>query len=111
MKTFCTILLVCCFLSSGVDPAAAQADNDYSGRKLVVRVEPEYPETLRRLNIGGIVRLEITISAKGNVEIATVMGGNPILGQSAIVAVKMWKYAPASSRTVTQLRLIFDPHR
>jgi len=89
----------------------AVADPATSDRKLITRVEPEYPETLHRLYIGGIVRLEVTISPKGNVESATLLGGNPMLGQPAMAAVKKWKYAPASTRTVTQVRIAFDPHR
>jgi TonB family protein len=66
-------------------------------RKLITRVEPDYPETLKQLNIGGTVRLRISISAKGNVENAVLLGGNPILGESAIIAVKQWIYAPGRS--------------
>ena len=105
------MLQVFCLLSLGAGSAAAQAEHDTKDRKLITRVEPEYPETLQRLYIGGIVRLEVTISAKGNVENDTLLGGNPILGQSAMAAVKRWKYTPASSRTVTQVRITFDPHR
>ncbi len=111
MKAFCTMILICCSLSLGTSSAAAQASQDTSNRKLITRVEPDYPETLQRLYVGGIVRLEVTISANGNVQNSTLLGGNPILGQSAMTAVKKWKYAPASSRTVTQIRFTFDPHR
>lgn len=114
MKALCTIFLVCGLLWLGTGLAAAQADHDTSDtgdRKLITRVEPDYPETLQRLYVGGIVRLEVTISASGNVENSTLIGGNPILGQSAMAAVKKWKYARASSRTITQVRFTFDPHR
>jgi TonB family protein len=111
MKAFCTTLLVCCLLSIGAGSAAAQADHGTTDRKLITRVEPDYPETLQRLYIGGIVRLEVTISAKGHVENASLLGGDPVLGQAAMAAVKNWKYTPASSRTVTQVRITFDPHR
>ena len=110
MKVF-RIILACCLMSLGASSATAQANPATSDRKLITRVEPEYPETLQRLYIGGIVRLEVTISAKGNVENATLLGGNPMLGQPAMAAVKKWKYAPTSSRTVTQVRIVFDPHR
>ena len=77
MQAFCTMLLVCCLLSLGAGSAAAQADHDTKDRKLITRVEPEYPETLLRLYIGGIVRLEVTISARGDVENDTLLGGEP----------------------------------
>jgi TonB family protein len=77
-------------------------------RTLITRIEPEYPETLRRLNIGGTVRLRVTISAKGNIEDVQLLGGNPILGESAISAVKRWIYAPSHSRTVAEVSIPFD---
>jgi TonB family protein len=111
MKPFCLLLILFCTASPHLCLPGAQAEEKNDERKLVTRVEPEYPETLQRLYIGGVVRLELTISPKGNVESVTVLGGNPILGQSAMAAVKKWKYTPATSRTVTQVKLLFDPHR
>jgi TonB family protein len=94
-------------------PALMSVHAEESGneRKLIARVEPEYPETLQRLYIGGVVRLELTIAAKGQVEKVTLLGGNPILGQSAMAAAKKWKYEPANSRTVIEVKIPFDPHR
>ncbi|MGB8471903.1 MAG: energy transducer TonB, partial [Candidatus Sulfotelmatobacter sp.] len=77
-------------------------------RTLITRVEPQYPETLKRLNIGGIVRLRVTISAKGNVEEVQLLGGNPILGEAAISAVRRWIYAPSHSHAVTEISIPFD---
>jgi TonB family protein len=76
-------------------------------RKLILRVRPEYPDTLRRLNIGGTVRLRISITAQGNVEDVHLLGGNPILGDAAALAVKQWVYAPFRSRTVAEVSLQF----
>jgi TonB family protein len=79
-------------------------------RKLITRVEPDYPETLQRLNIGGTVRLRVSISAKGNVEDVALLGGNPILGESAAAAVKKWVYTASSSRTITEVSISFGGH-
>jgi TonB family protein len=79
-------------------------------RKLVTRIEPLYPETLKRLQIGGTVRLKLTIAPAGNVERVELIGGNPILAEAAMVAVKQWRYGPAHSRTNTQIAIPFDPH-
>jgi TonB family protein len=80
------------------------------GRRLLTRVEPDYPETLKQLNIGGTVRLRISISAKGNVENAVLLGGNPILGESATIAVKQWTYAASRSPTVAEISITFGEH-
>jgi len=79
-------------------------------RKLITRVEPDYPETLKRLNIGGTVRLQVSISAKGNVEDVELLGGNPILGESAAAAVKQWVYAAGKSRTSVEISISFGGH-
>ena len=92
--------------------AAAQTrETDISDRKIVTRVEPEYPETLKRLYIGGVVRIRLTVDPSGKVETAELLGGSPILGQSAMRAVKQWKYAQASSKESVTVLLEFDPHR
>jgi len=82
-----------------------------SQRKLLTRVEPEYPETLKRLNIGGTVRLNVTIAAKGNVENVELLGGNPILGESAMRAVKQWVYSIGHSRSAQEVSIEFDSRR
>lgn len=77
-------------------------------RRVITKLEPEYPETLKRLNIGGTVRLRVTISATGKVEDVELLGGNPILGESAISAVKQWVYASGHSRSVADITIPFD---
>jgi TonB family protein len=94
-----------------VAPVAAQSQPVAKERNLVRKVEPDYPETLKRLYIGGIVKLEVTITSAGTVQEVKLLGGNPALGQSAMAAVKRWKYAPAGSKSITQVTLTFDPHK
>ena len=78
-------------------------------RRLLSSVEPIYPETLQRLGIGGIVRLALTVAPKGNVENVSLLGGNPILAESAILAVKRWIYAVGRSRSTIEVSVPFDP--
>jgi TonB family protein len=80
-------------------------------RRLLARVEPGYPQALRERSIGGTVRLKVTIAANGIVENAELLGGNPILGDAAIVAVTKWKYSPAAARTTAVVSIPFDPQR
>ena len=106
-----TALILCLFACVMRMPLVAQNEEGAAERKVVSRVEPKYPPTLERLYIGGVVRLQVEISANGTVENAQLLGGNPILGQAAIAAVKQWKYAPGSHKTKQTERLEFDPHR
>jgi len=80
-----------------------------STRKLVYKENPGYPMTLREAHIGGVVRLEIMISAKGSVDSVVPVGGNPVLVEAASAAVRRWKYAPADAETKTQVEFTFDP--
>ena len=111
MKAICMAAVLFGMFSLPPLLPAARGQENRAERKLIARTEPEYPETLQRLYIGGVVRLELSIAAKGNVERVTLLGGNPILGQSAMAAAKKWKYAPANSRTFTEVKIPFDPHR
>jgi periplasmic protein TonB len=102
------MLLVSLFaLTTTAPPLHAQTENN--ARKIIYRVEPEYPADLKRIRIGGLVRVDATISASGAVEDATVSGGNPILAEAAVKAVKQWKYAPLETRTKAKLVFHFNP--
>jgi len=95
----------------GVKILAIGLPSNNTARKLILRVEPDYPETLKQLNIGGTVRLRVSISARGTVDDVQLLGGNPILGESATLAVLKWSYAPGRSRTITEISISFGEHR
>jgi TonB family protein len=97
--------------ADGVKTLAVVEAGNGGGRKLITRVEPEYPETLKNLKIGGTVRVKISIAARGNVENVQVLGGNPILGEAAQTAVKQWVYAPGRSPSTAEVGIPFDPSR
>jgi TonB family protein len=84
-----------------------QAENE-GARRLISRVEPVYPAILQSKHIGGTVRLKVTIAANGAVEDVELLGGNPILGEAAMAAVKKWVYATGRSRTETEVSVPFD---
>jgi TonB family protein len=97
--------------ADGVKILSIATEGRGSQRTLLSRVEPEYPDTLKRLLIGGTVRLQITVSASGSVDSAEEEGGNPILVASAITAVKQWVYAAGHSRTKMEVSILFDPNQ
>jgi len=114
-KIFTSLLLAGLFsvlFSSLAKAELPQAkDHSSSERRVVNRIEPEYPETLKRLYIGGIVRIQVTVDPSGRVASTELLGGSPILGQSAMKAVKQWKYVPAANTEKLVVQLEFDPHR
>jgi TonB family protein len=106
---FC--LLMTFVLLNSLPLPAQSRDESSSDRKVISRVEPEYPDALKRLYIGGVVRVEVLVAPNGVVKSTKLLGGSPILGQSTMKAVKQWKYAPAPSEEVLTVKLEFDPHR
>jgi len=61
---------------------------------LLRKVQPTYPPLAKTARIQGSVILNALISKAGNIENLRVMSGHPMLVQSALDAVKQWKYRP-----------------
>ena len=70
-------------ISSGV-----MAGNKLSG------TNPTYPPIARAARISGTVVLQATISKSGSIENLRVVSGPPMLTQSALEAVRTWRYKP-----------------
>jgi len=70
--------------------------------------------TLRRnwirgvLTIRDIVRLRIDFSQRGTIGTVTSSGGNPVLAEAAVSAVKKWRYTPGLV-TAKDVELVFNP--
>jgi TonB family protein len=104
---FTTLALALC-LTSLFAPSVLAQRAEPGSRKVISQVKPAYPQTLKNLHIEGLVRLTVIVLPNGNVSDVAVRGGNPILVESAIKAVKSWKYAPAASQTEEPLVLNFN---
>ena len=78
-------------------------------RKVVNKVVPAYPELARKMQIHGVVRVEVVIAPSGKVKTTHVIGGNPVLAQSAVGAIEQWKWAPAPQETQELVELSFHP--
>jgi TonB family protein len=76
---------------------------------VLASTKPQYPEPLKLARIGGVVRLRATVLPNGTVSNVGILGGNPILAESAVAAIKKWKFAPASLQTVEDINVNFDP--
>ncbi len=100
-----TTLAFC--LIGGFVPAVLAQKSPKVARKIISEVKPAYPATLKNLHIEGLVRLTVTVLPNGNVAKINVRGGNPILVENALKAVKDWKYAPGSAQTEEEVVLNF----
>ncbi len=65
-----------------------------SGGQLVHRVPPIYPAQARMLHLEGKVVLAAVIMEDGTLRDVKVIEGLPLLSQSAVDAVKHWRYKP-----------------
>jgi TonB family protein len=94
-------ILLCVILLAGTVNAADQ------DRKVVHREEPEYPQTAVRFDLHGTVKLRIWIKPDGSVRRLEYIGGHPLLAESALEAVRNWKYEPSSRESTAVVELKF----
>lgn len=99
-----SVILLSAFFLGWCKPAFAQ-----EGRKVKFSVQPTYPELARKNNIVGSTRLQLAIAADGSVKEIKVLGGNPVLVQASIEAVKKWKYEAASGESTALVKFDFKP--
>lgn len=97
-------------LLAGLLPWAATVQAQDSTRKILKKVTPQYPAILKSKGIGGMVRLKVFIKPDGSVRDTEIIGGNPILAESAQKSVMQWKFSPSSSETNMEISVVFDPH-
>jgi len=96
---FAIVLLAC--------PASAHSQE--ATRKVLKRVQAQYPSILKKRGIGGTVRLRVTVKADGTVRDTEVLGGSAILADSAQKAVKQWVFAPGDAESTVEVSVVFDP--
>lgn len=87
--------------------AGALEAGDTVERKIIFHVQPDYPAIAVRMDIHGTVKFKIWISSDGTVRRVEYIGGHPLLAQSALKAIKDWKYEPSSKETTAQVEVTF----
>jgi TonB family protein len=105
------VLLLCAFSLGAARAPQSYETSSSDERKVLTRVDPDYPDALKKLYIGGVVRVEVVVAPNGAVKSTKLLGGSPILGQSTMKAIKQWKYVPAGSEETLTVKVEFDPHR
>ena len=75
-------------------PQKVRVSSGVAAGNLVNRVQPQYPAIARTARIQGTVVLEATISKQGTIQNLRALSGPPMLYQSAIDAVRQWRYKP-----------------
>lgn len=62
--------------------------------QLILKIQPTYPILAKQTRVQGDVLLDCVIDEQGNVTQMRLISGHPLLVQSAIDAVRQWKYRP-----------------
>lgn len=95
-------------------PAADGTPEAFVPRKEPIqRTAPVYPEEARKQKLQGFVRMLVTINPQGYVIGAEVLTGPVLLRQSALDAVRQWKFQPVNRHgfpviAVTQWNELFS---
>jgi TonB family protein len=103
------LAVVFSLITGFVPTLLAQKPPSKSDRKVLISGKPQYPELLKQARIGGAVRVRATVLPNGTVSNVDVLGGNPVLAESAAAAIKRWKFAPAASQTFEDVTVNFNP--
>lgn len=95
-----------------MSPALSQTtQSQTSTRKIKVSVPPEYPELARKMNIQGVARVLLTVTADGRVVGVKELGGNPVLVAALAQVVRKWKYESADHESEIEVRFEFVQNR
>ena len=97
-------------LGVGVQPLPVFAQEELT-RKTETRVAPVYPDLARRMRIAGIVKVIVVVAPNGTLKNTRVLGGNPVLVNAAVDALKKWKFEPASEETTGTVEFKFEAPR
>jgi TonB family protein len=83
---------------------------------LIFKVKPEYPAAAREAGITGVVKFSVVVDAAGRVAGIQLESGHPLLVESALAAVKKWRYKPTlvngvAVEVTTQVAVAFTAPR
>ena len=56
-----------------------------------------------------MVKIQVTIANNGSIKNTKLIGGHPVLANSAMEALKKWRYEPGSEETTGVVEFHFDP--
>jgi TonB family protein len=104
-------LLAVVAVGAGVAGIQGQEAQNEIVRRAKSKVEPVYPDLARKMNITGVVKVQVVVAPNGSVKEAKVVGGHPLLVNAALDAVKKWRFEPASAESSGVVDFKFEPHQ
>jgi len=108
MRRAALVLLALSYsLGSATWAQGQQSPND-AGRRVVRKIQPEYPLDAKRMRLGGTVKLVAMVAPNGSVQKVESVGGSPLLLRAAESAVTQWKYE-AGAESKETIEIHFTP--
>ena len=77
-------------------------------RKAKTKVAPAYPDLARRMNITGTVKVLVVVAPNGSLKDTKIVGGNPLLVNAAMDALKKWRFEPANGESTGTVEFKFQ---
>jgi TonB family protein len=81
--------------------------SDQRQRAITHTEDPDYPAIAKKMDLHGTVKLKLWIKPDGTVRRVEYVGGHPVLAESALKAVKNWKYTPTNQESNTVVEVKF----
>lgn len=105
MSCFCFVLNLGILLNLAFAQEAAttptQFTQEVASQHLVTKVEAVYPPIAGSARLQGDVYLQIVVDERGTVTSVKVISGHPFFTQSAVDAIRQWRYTPFTSNGAT----------
>ena len=87
--------------------AVSLSASEQALRKVVYKEEPAYPDIAVQMALHGTVKIRIWIASDGSVRRLEYVGGHPLLAESALKAIKNWKFEPAQKESAEIIEVKF----
>jgi periplasmic protein TonB len=75
-------------------PRAVRVGGQIKAPRLLKNVTPVFPELAARAGLNALIILELRVSETGVITSAQILRGHPLFDESALEAVRQWRYAP-----------------
>lgn len=72
-------------------------DSKQAARLLIMNPAPEYPPVAKANYLQGVVPLKLTVDSRGKVTSVHALGGDALLADAALQAVRHWVYQPVAT--------------
>lgn len=105
----CLLAVIAMIIGGRVSLRAQIAELPESKRKVRVLAKPQYPELARKLNLSGVVKIEVAIGIDGKVKRAHIVGGHPVLAAEAERAAMQSEFEPGPKETLEIIEFKFSP--